>query len=136
MHIRPQKKKTLFVCFFFFNFILGDFYFFSLLKLCKISHFWSKSKKIWLTIFENNWKSFFPKLFSKKRQILKEILVFFRGISFATLKEKKYLKENVPTNQPYLEGPPACNTGFLSFFSFFFFFFVALCWNLQNIFWH
>ena len=49
---RPRKKKTLARPTRIFHF--GRFFFFSLLKPCKISHFLPKSKKIWLKIFENN----------------------------------------------------------------------------------
>ena len=69
-------------------FILRDslciFFFFSLLQLCNISHFWSKSKKMWLKIFENNWKSFLQKMSD-----LGEILVFL-GESFLPQEKKKY----------------------------------------------
>ena len=67
------KKKTLFSLFYGRDqpkfFILGDF--FSLLKVCKISRCWSKSKsmKTYLNFCVNNWKSLFQNFSQKKNQI-------------------------------------------------------------------
>ena len=41
--------------------------------------------------------------------------MFFRGVIFATRKNKNIFKKNVQTDQPYLEDPSACKTGFLFF---------------------
>ena len=37
------------------------------------------------------------------------------AVIFTTRKEKKYLKKNVPTDRPYLEGLSTRKTGFLFF---------------------
>ena len=61
---KKKKKKTLFYGPDQPRFsILGEFL--SLLKPCKISCFFAKLKKLWLKIFENNWK-YFSQIFSEK----------------------------------------------------------------------
>ena len=94
--------------------ILGlFFFFFNLLKLCKISCFWSKSKKIWLKIFENNWKSVFTFFLQKMTDFWEDWM--FLGELFLP-PEKKKITKNVPINQPYLESLFVRKTGFLCFF--------------------
>ena len=73
--LRPREKRTLFYGHDRPRFsILVDFF------KCKTSPFWSKSKKIWLKVFGNNWKSF-PKFFSKKLQTYEKFYCFL-GESF------------------------------------------------------
>ena len=120
VYLRPRKKKTLFYGHDrpIFSIFVDFFFLYSLLNLSKTSHFWSNTKQIWLNFFGNNWKSF-SKFFLQKMSDFWEILKFFKGVIFATRREKK----NVPTDTTWKVHPPV-KQGF--FFFFFFFFFCGL----------
>ena len=88
-------------------FHFGRFFIFILLKLCKISHFWSNSKKIWLKIFEKNLK-YFPYFFFLKKVTFFWDFCVFRGLIFATRKKEKKLKKEMsrPTDPTRKVRPP------------------------------
>ena len=77
--------------FFILGFFVFFFSFFSLQKICKISRFWSKLKKIWL-LFYNLKKKIFENLlfqnFSTKNVRFWGNFSVFRVVIFATRKKK------------------------------------------------
>ena len=84
-------------------FHLGRF-FYSLLKLCKTSHFWSKSKKLWLNFF-GELKTFFQNFSLKTLRLLGNFIVV-EGSHFGLQKGKKENKKSPPTNPSWKVRPP------------------------------
>ena len=105
-----KKKKTLFYGCNRPRFSILVFLFFFFFQLCKTNLFCSKSQKIWLKVFGNNWKSF-SKIFLQKHQDWGNFIVF-RGVLFATRTLKK---KSRPTDQlcnPSWKVSPPVKQGF------------------------
>ena len=133
MSFRPLKRKPCFMGatdpdFPFWDWE-GFFFFSSLLKSCKISHFWLNLKKIWLKSFENNWEyfsNFFLKKTKQRTSYFFEILVLL-GKSFLPPEKKKTLKKqrSWPTDSTWKVRPPVKQ-------GFFFHGLRVSCWGQHN----